>query len=142
VLRARLLGAIPVASAGPDPRMNEAELQRYLSETPWFPTALLPASGVTWEGIDDRTARATVEDGDVSATAVFYFDEDDHVVRLTADRYRQDVDDVAPWVGRYGEYAEVDGMTIPTRAEVAWETAEGAVPYWRGTVTDISYRTG
>ncbi|MEF8853273.1 MAG: DUF6544 family protein, partial [Haloarculaceae archaeon] len=46
LLRAALLGAVPVASAGPDPRTNEAELQRYLSETPWFPTALLPAAGV------------------------------------------------------------------------------------------------
>ena len=74
VLGANLFGAVPVARAGPNPRMNEAELQRYLSETPWYPTALLPAAGIAWDGIDDRRARATVEDGSVSASAVFHFD--------------------------------------------------------------------
>jgi hypothetical protein len=141
-LRAELLGAIPVASAGPTPAMNEAELQRYLSETPWFPTALLPAAGVTWEGVDDRTARATVEDGAVSATATFHFDKEGYVRRLTADRYRQDTDSTAPWTGHYRTYEDRDGMEIPTEAEVGWETADGVIPYWRGTVTDVDYRTG
>lgn len=142
VLRANLFGAIPVASAGPDHQMNEAELQRYLSETPWFPTALLPTAGVSWDGIDDRTARATISDGDVTATGVFHFDEAGYLRRLTADRYRQDTDTTAPWVGRYGTYEKRDGMVIPTEAKVEWETADGAVPYWRGEITEIEYRTG
>ncbi|MUW14155.1 hypothetical protein GJ633_05405 [Halorubrum sp. CBA1125] len=76
--------------------MNEAELQRYLSETPWFPTALLSAAGLTWESIDERSARATLNDGDVTATAVFHFDEEGYLTQLTADRYRQDIDASAP----------------------------------------------
>jgi hypothetical protein len=142
LLRANLFGGVPVASAGPTPEMNEAELQRYLSETPWFPTALLPSAGVRWEGIDDRTARATIEDGDVSATGVFHFDEDGHISQLTAERYRQDVDGAASWVGDYRTYEERAGIRIPTEAEVAWETTDGTVPYWRGTITDLDYRTG
>ncbi|MCU4719021.1 DUF6920 family protein [Halapricum hydrolyticum] len=142
LLRANLLGAIPVASAGPNRQMSEAELQRYLSETPWFPTALLPAAGVSWEGIDDRTARASIADGDVTATGVFHFDEAGYLRRLTADRYRQDVDAVAPWVGQYMGYEGRDGMEIPTAAEVGWERADGTVPYWRGQITEIEYRTG
>jgi len=141
-LRADLFGCVPIASAGPTPRMNEAELQRYLSETPWFPTALLPAAGVTWDGVDDRTARATIDDGDVTATALFHFDEEGYLTLLTADRYRQDIDAVASWTGRYRAYEERDGMQIPTQAEVAWNTAGWEVPYWHGTVTDIDYRLG
>ena len=142
LLRANLFGGVPVASAGPTPEMNEAELQRYLSETPWFPTALLPSAGVRWEGIDDRTARATIEDGDVSATGVFHFDEDGHISQLTAERYRQDVDGTAPWVGDYRAYEERAGIRIPTEAEVSWKTTDGTVPYWRGTITQLDYRTG
>lgn len=142
LLRANLFGGIPVASAGPNPRMNEAELQRYLSETPWFPTALLPAAGVTWDSIDERSARATLDDGDVTATAVFHFDEEGYLTQLTADRYRQDIDAVAPWTGHYRAYERRDGMEIPTQAEVAWKTADSEVPYWRGTITEIDYRTG
>jgi hypothetical protein len=142
LLRANLLGAIPVASAGPDQQMNEAELQRYLSETPWFPTALLPAAGVSWEGIDDRTARASITDGDVTATGVFHFDEAGYLKRLTADRYRQDTDTTAPWVGQYMTYEDRGGMVIPTEAEVGWEQANGMAPYWRGELTEIEYRAG
>jgi hypothetical protein len=121
--------------------MNQAELQRYLSETPWFPTALLPTAGVAWEGIDDRTARATITDADVTATGVFHFDETGTPRRLTADRYRQDTEKVASWVGQYRSYEERDGMAIPTEAEVGWETADGTVPYWRGEITETEYRT-
>ena len=141
-LRAALFGVVPVASAGPDAAMNEAELQRYLSETPWFPTALLPAAGVTWEAVDDERARATITDGDVTASAVFHVDADGHLTRLTADRYRQDVGDIAAWTGTYDAYAERNGMVIPTEAEVGWGTDDGYVPYWRGTVTEIEHRTG
>ena len=141
-LRAALFGALPVASAGPDARMNEAELQRYLSETPWFPTALLPAAGVTWAGIDDERARATVTDGDVTASAVFHVAEDGHLTRITADRYRQDVGDVAPWTGTYSDFETRNGMVIPTTAEVGWETEDGYSPYWRGRITEIEHVTG
>lgn len=141
LLRANLLGAIPVASEGPDPEMNEAELQRYLAETPWFPTALLPAAGVTWAGIDDQTARATLTDGDVTATATFHFDDDGYLGRITANRYRRDEDATAQWVGEYRAYEERDGMTIPTRAEVGWRTDERVVPYWRGRISEITYQS-
>lgn len=141
LLRANALGAVPLAAAGPDARTNEAELQRYLSETPWFPTAMLPASGVDWTGIDDRTARATVSDRDVTASATFHVDEQGYVRRITADRYRQDVDAVASWVGRYRAYEERDGMLIPTEATVAWDGPRGEVPYWRGAITDVEYQT-
>ena len=135
-LRANLLGAVAVASAGPDQQTNEAELQRYLTEAPWFPTALLPAAGVSWDGIDDRSARATITDGDVTATATFHFDEDGYVTRVTADRYRQDTGSIGSWIGYHRSYEIHDGMKVPTEAEVSWETTDGVVPYWRGRITE------
>ncbi|WP_394345805.1 DUF6920 family protein [Halegenticoccus tardaugens] len=44
ILHARLLGIVPVASVGPNRKMNEGELVRYLAEAVWFPTALLPST--------------------------------------------------------------------------------------------------
>ncbi|MFW5963826.1 MAG: DUF6920 family protein [Natronomonas sp.] len=140
-LGARLFGTIPIASAGPSPEMNEGELLRYLAEAVWVPTALLPASGVTWEAIDDRSAQATLEDGDLTASVVFYFDADDEIERVTADRYRQEDDDYASWTGYFRHYERRDGMRVPTEAEVAWTLPEGDLPYWRATVEDIEYWT-
>lgn len=75
ILRARLASALPVASAGPGPGMDEGELVRYLAEAAWYPTALVPGHGVAWEAVDDRSARATIEHRGVTASAVFGFDD-------------------------------------------------------------------
>jgi hypothetical protein len=92
-------------------------------------------------GIDDDSARATVDDGEVTATVVFHFDEEGDIGELTADRYRQDIDIVTPWTGHYRAYEERGGMQIPTQAEVARDTPDGEVPYWRGTISGIDYQT-
>jgi hypothetical protein len=139
-LRARLAGAVPVASAGPDPAMDEGELLRYLAEAVWFPTALLPAAGVEWEPIDDASARARITDGDATATLVFHFDEDGLVERVTGTRYRQESEDRAPWVGYFEDYAERNGRTIPLSGRVAWDFEEGDVPYWRARIRSIEHR--
>lgn len=141
ILRARLLGVVPVASEGPSPEMNEGELVRYLAEAVWFPTALLPSQGVEWDAIDDRSARATLEHGGVTASLVFHFDDQDRIVRVTADRYRQEDDSYVPWTGYFREYEERHGVQIPTAAEVEWGLPERELPYWRATIEEITYRT-
>lgn len=141
LLRATLLGLIPVASAGPNPELNESELVRYLAEAVWFPTALLPTQGVKWEPIDEHSARATIENEDVTASLVFYFDEQNEVAQVTTERYRQEENDYATWTGYFREYEEHHGVRIPTEAEVKWELPEGDLPYWRAVIEDITYQT-
>lgn len=140
-LRARLLGCLPVASAGPTPEMNEGELVRYLAEAVWYPTALLPSQGVEWEPIDDHSARATLNHQDVTASLVFHFDNQDRISHVTTERYRQEDDSYAPWTGYFRQYEEHHGIQIPTDAEVEWNLPEGELPYWRATIEDITYRT-
>ncbi|MFA9503314.1 DUF6544 family protein [Natrinema sp. H-ect1] len=136
-----LFGVIPLDSATSSPELEEAELMRYLAEAVWYPTALLPAAGIEWESIDDSTAKATVEDGDVSASLPFSFNEDDEVTRDYADRYRR-VDDgyeLMPWSGYWRNYETQNGVTVPTEGEVVWHLPDGDVHAWQGRVTDIQY---
>lgn len=140
-LDARVRSILPVANAGPSPAMNEGELVRYLAEAVWYPTALLPSAGVEWEAIDDRSARARLTDGDVTASVVFHVDADDRIERVTAERYRQETDDYAPWVGTFDAYTTHEGIEVPTAAEVAWQLPGGDEPYWRATVDPGSYIT-
>jgi hypothetical protein len=140
VLRARLLSTVTVADVGPDEEMNEGELVRYLAEAVWFPTALLPAEGVEWEAVDDRSARATLEDGGNTASVTFHFDERDRIERVTAERYRQEAEDHAPWTGRFRAYEDRSGLSVPTEAEVEWNPPEGDRPYWRAEIERIEHR--
>ena len=142
-LRATVLGAIPVADAEPSPELNEGELLRYLAEAVWFPTALLPSAGVTWEAVEDRSARATITDRGTTATLVFHFDDQDLVERVHAEgRYRAEDDAFAPWTGCFRDYREKNGMAIPTAAEVEWNLPDGDSSYWRASLTEIDHRTG
>jgi hypothetical protein len=143
-MHGRIGGLVPVVNEGGTPEIAQSALARWLGEAVWFPTALLPGeagAGVQWEAIDDRTARATITDVAVSATAEFHFAPNGEITRMTALRYR-DLDGTAiltPFEGEYFDYARRDGILVPTRAEVAWLTPEGRYPYWRAGPVEIRY---
>ena len=43
------------------------------------------------------------------------------------------------WSGRYGAYARIHGMMIPTTAEVEWAPHDGKFAVWRGHVATADY---
>lgn len=139
VLQAALRSAVPVASAGPNPKLNESELTRYLGEAAWYPWVLRPGWGVEWEAIDETAARATLDHRGVTASLVFHVDDDGLLRRVTTERYRQEADDYAPWTGRFRDYATRNGVRVPLEAEVEWNLPDGDLPYWRASVSSIEY---
>lgn len=142
--RVALFGAVPIAGAEPSPELNEAELQRYLAEAVWYPTALLPSAGVTWEPIDDRAARATLEHEGTTASLTFHFNGRDEVERVHTDRRYRRVDDgfePTPWTGLWRGYEEHDGVRIPTEGEVVWHLPDGDLHAWHGRVSEIERRS-
>lgn len=143
-MRASAAAIVPVVRRRGTREMAEASLMRWLAESPWYPTALLPApagAGVAWTPVDDRTARATLADRGVTVSVRFHFGASGEVVRTSAERYR-DVDGtpvLTPWVGHMGDYARMHGMMIPMAGEVEWLAPEGPLPYWRGRITGLRY---
>ena len=115
---------------------------RFFAEAAWYPTALLPSQGVRWEAVDDRSARATLEEGDISLTMLFTFDERGLIETVRAEARGRAVDGEVvptPWRGRFWDYEERGGMLVPMSGEVAWLPPEGEKPYWRGHITEIHY---
>jgi hypothetical protein len=143
VLKAALLGLFPVAKVPSSLELAHAELMRFLAEAPLYPTKLLPSQGTRWEPVDDRSARATLADGDLSVSLVFDFDASGLIcaVRATG-RYRALNGKMiqTPWEARFSEYEERSGILIPIQGEAAWILPEGRAPYWRGRLTDILYK--
>jgi hypothetical protein len=141
-MRGAMFGLIPVAHAEGTPELASGALMRYLAEAAWFPTALLPISGVQWLPIDEHRALATLTDAGVTTRLEFRFDENNEIAEVYSPaRYRQ-VGNTAvatPWSGSSSNVMSWHGMKIPTTNEVRWQLPDRTLPYYRGRVVDVEY---
>jgi len=143
VLHAALLGLVPLADMRGGADIAQGELMRFLAEAAWYPTALLPGQGVRWEAVDADQARATLADGAVSVTLQFRFNAAGLIDTVQAEARGRMVGKrivPTPWQGRFWNYQMRSGMLVPLEGEVSWLAAEGAQPYWRGSITAIEYQ--
>jgi hypothetical protein len=142
VLRPSLAGLYTLMELRGPGEVARGELMRWLAEAPWYPTALLPGQGVSWQAIDEHSAQASVTDGGITVSLRFIFGDDGLLASVfTPARERTVAGQLVatPWEGRWFDYAERSGMLVPMRGEVAWLLPEGRKPYWRGTVNRIDY---
>jgi hypothetical protein len=142
ILHPAILGLFTLIDLRGGGDVAKGELMRFFAEAAWYPTALLPSQGVRWEAIDERSARATLVDGTLSLTLLFRFDDQGLIESARAEARGRTVGKtivMTPWEGRWADYQERDGMRVPMAGEVAWITAEGRKPYWRGKITSLQY---
>lgn len=143
VLRPALIGLFSLGTVEGDGEIARGELMRWLAESVWYPTVLLPGQGVTWQPVDDTSALATLIDGPITLTMLFRFGADGLVLGIRIEARGGLVAGktvMMPWEGRFRDYRTVDGMIIPFHGEVAWITPQGERPYFRGTVTRVEYQ--
>ncbi len=144
VLHASVLGFLTVVDMRGTDEVAKGELMRFFAEAAWYPTALLPSQGVRWEAVDDRSAHATLEEGDITLTMLFTFNEQGLIDTVRAEARGRAVGGEivpTPWQGRFWNYEERGGMRVPLDGEVAWLPPEGEKPYWRGHITEIRYQS-
>lgn len=142
ILRPAMLGLFPLTDLRGTRAVAEGEFMRFFAEPAWYPTALLPSQGVRWEAVDEQSAKATLDDGPLSLTLLFRFNDEGLIESVRADARGRTVGKeivMTPWEGRWLNYRDHDGMRIPFDGEVAWLTPEGRKPYWRGTITALAY---
>ena len=136
-IRASVLGVLPLANQRGGAALNAGALQRYLAEAAWLPVALLPRFGVRWSEIDNRTARATLTEGDTTVSLDFTFAGNGDVARVYSParpREIRGVYEATPWAARLGNYQEKCGMRIPLDSEVEWIIDGAPRPYFRGRI--------
>ena len=139
---AKMLSLFTVVHATGDAELAAGALQRYLAESPWQPTALLPAENLQWSAIDERKAMATLTDGATSVSLEFDFNAAGEITgTYSPARFKEQNGkyEPLPWRGRFWNYAERSGMRIPIEGEVAWQTPEGLQPYWRGRIVKAEF---
>ena len=141
LLEAKLFGVVTLAHAHDSRELNSGELQRYLAEAVWFPTALLPSADLRWQSLGEGSARATLRDGDCEVRVTFFFNGRDEIVRAETDRFRQVGNRyrLEKWSAHYSNYQRRQEIRIPLTGSVAWEQPQGNFEYWRGDIEDIQY---
>jgi hypothetical protein len=107
-------------------KLDEGTLQRYLGELVWLPSLAL-SPHITWEAIDDFSAKATMSYQGVSGSGTFYFDEAGAFTKFVALRYMGNEPDAQryPWVISAEAYAAFDGITVPAEMKASWQLEEG-----------------
>jgi hypothetical protein len=139
---AKMFGLYTVMNAEPDEKLAAGALQRFLAESVWQPTALLPNENLKWTAIDDRKALATLTDSGVEISLEFEFNETGEITGIFSPaRFKESGGEYKPfpWAGRFWNYAERSGMKIPIEGEVEWQMPEGRAPYWRGRIVETEY---
>ena len=123
--------------------MDQGAMMRYLSEMIWFPPAFL-ADNVSFEAVDDSSARVTLTDHGRTATATLFFDKDGRITDLVAKRYRiaEGRSDVEAWLTPITGYGEFEGLRLPVRGKAVWKLPDGDFEYIDVTVTELHYGTG
>jgi len=135
MLRVSLLGLITLQQMPASRDLTRGEVMRYLAELPWVPQAILHNSALRWQAVNATTLTVSAGEGEATCTVTLTLDTLGRVARIYApDRSLNGKP--TPWVGRFTDYLQQDGLWLPFAGEVAWvvDGVEGV--YWRGKVTN------
>lgn len=141
----KIFGLYAMVDAKDNEKLDAGALQRYLAESGWQPTALLPNENLKWTPIDENRALATLNDGNTTVSLEFSFNENGEMTKVfTPARFKEVNGEykLTPWECRVGNYEEIEGMMIPMEGEVGWIMPEGYQPYWKGRITEAKYEFG
>lgn len=118
--------------------IDQAELLRWLGESVWMPTNLLPDENKKWKKIDDNSAKITFTFNGMSVYYNITFNETGQIEKLETERYK-DENNLEKWVGKVSNYTKVNGMMVPANIEASWMTDDGEYTYARFHVTEFEY---
>lgn len=120
--------------------IDQGTLVRYLAEIVWVPTAALE-DYITWEEIDEHSAKATMTYEDVSASGIFTFDDEGNVIHFIADRYG-DFDGefiMQPWTISMEDHQVLGGFKMPVNAQITWKLDSGDYTWYKLEVQEMEY---
>lgn len=113
-----LLGLIRIVNEQGS-EVSEAELLRWLGESVWFPTNLLPSDSLWWEEIDDLTASLKFQWKAFQIAYKVFFNESGEITELHCMRH-MGKDGKKLWIGRLYDYKMVNEMKVPHRITASW----------------------
>ncbi|MBK0402194.1 hypothetical protein I5M27_04315 [Adhaeribacter sp. BT258] len=136
-LSVKLLSSVRIVNAKGE-KYNQGELLRWLGESAWFPTNLLPSPNLKWGPIDAETAHLTYQYNDLKLNYKVRFNPSGEIISFETKRYLGNTN-LESWIGKYSDYRKINGVLVPTKAEGAWIMNGQEHPYARFNVTELEY---
>jgi hypothetical protein len=118
--------------------VDQGELLRWLGESVWFPTNLLPNDQLEWEPIDSATAKLIYNHNNLSIYFIVSFNEKGEITQLQTERYYKGKN-LVTWIGHCSGYKMIHGFTIPTEIKATWKLNTGDHTYANFKLTEIEY---
>jgi hypothetical protein len=121
-------------------KLDEGTLQRYLGEMVWFPSLAL-SPFITWQQIDENTAKGTMTYKGNSGSGTFYFNSNGQVTKFSALRYKGNEKDAEKynWEMNIFDYKTFEGIKVPAKMTSTWKLDEKDWTWLKLEVTDIKY---
>jgi hypothetical protein len=140
-MKAKILSTVTVVDETETPELNQISLRRWLLESALYPAALLPGGPVTWEPVDDQTARAVIKSGGLQARMLAHFDATGQMTYMSAEA---DGDLNSPYHGSgehvtRSDYQRVGSQIIPMQFTISRASGGKIYPFWKGRVTSIAF---
>ncbi len=119
---------------------DQGAMVRYLAEICWFPAAALNEY-IKWEAINDKTAKATMSYGGVTASGIFYFKTNGDVEKFEADRYyiNNNRSSLEKWQVTCIDHKTMNGIRIPVKNNVTWKLKDGDFKWLELEITNIQF---
>lgn len=136
-------GLIPVARLGGDPDHARSAFGRYVAEAAfWTPAAILPGPDVTWEAVDQDTARYTMTHDGLVQSVDIKVDAEGRPLQVEFQRWSnanpQKKHRVQPFGGYLSDFREVQGFRLPMHVEAGNQFGtEAYFPFYIVDVKDI-----
>jgi hypothetical protein len=120
------------------PHIDQGELLRWLGESVWFPTNLLPSVNLSWDSLGQNKARMTFQHDNGEIYYDVFFNDNHEITRLETERYMEK-NRKEKWFGELSEYRRINGIKVPTRIKASWDLKEGVHQYADFRIQQIEY---
>jgi hypothetical protein len=118
-LKVYLFSVLRIAN-GYGSKFSQGELLRWLGESVWFPTALLPNDFLHWEPISDHQAKLVFNYKKLVVFYIVTFNDAHEIVELETTRYMGG-NKLETWVGKMSNYKSANNVMIPTTIQATWK---------------------
>lgn len=140
----KLLSLFPVVNLS-GKEMNQSETVTYLNDLCLFAPAALINPKITWEVIDDYSAKATFTHQDITIAATLYINEQGQLVNFVSDDRLAHVNGAMesyPFSTPVSHYKRFEGFNLATYGEAIWQYPDGPFTYGKFRIISIEYNVG